>query len=104
MLSEVVVEGLSGHPEQQRLEQAVYGAMSVTPGSQVTRSELRKDLAAIYATGWFSDVRMQPKDGPLGVRLAVIVVPYPVLTKVTLEPPDAKLPSKVVDEIGRAHV
>ena len=98
MLSEVVVEGLSGHPEQQRLEQAVYGAMSVTPGSQVTRSELRKDLAAIYATGWFSDVRMQPKDGPLGVRLAVIVVPYPVLTKVTLEPPDAKLPSKVVDE------
>jgi len=97
-LSEVVVDGLAGHPEQQRLEQAVYGAMTVTPGSQVTRSQLRKDLGAIYATGWFSDVRMVPKDGPLGVRLVVTVLPYPVLTKVTLEPPDAKVPAKVVEE------
>jgi len=97
-LSEVVVEGLAGHPEQQRLEQAVYGAMTVTPGSQVTRSQLRKDLGAIYATGWFSDVRMVPKDGPLGVRLVVTALPYPVLSKVTLEPPDAKVPAKVVDE------
>jgi len=97
-LSEVVVDGLAGHPEQQRLEQAVYGAMTVTPGSQVTRSQLRKDLGAIYATGWFSDVRMVPKDSPLGVRLVVTVLPYPVLTKVTLEPPDAKVPAKVVEE------
>ena len=97
-LSEVVVEGLAGHPEQQRLEQAVYGAMTVTPGSQVTRSQLRKDLGAIYATGWFSDARMVPKDGPLGVRLVVTVLPYPVLSKVTLEPPDAKVPARVVEE------
>jgi len=97
-LSEVVVEGLEGHPERQRLEQAVYGAMTVTPGSQVSRSQLRKDLAAIYATGWFSDVRMTPKDGPLGVRLLVTVAPYPVLTKVTLEPADAKVPATVVDQ------
>ena len=92
-LSEVVVDGLAGHPEQQRLEQAVYGAMTVTPGSQVTRSQLRKDLGAIYATGWFSDVRMVPKDGPLGVRLVVTALPYPVLSKVSLEPPDAKVPA-----------
>ncbi|MCX5955281.1 MAG: BamA/TamA family outer membrane protein [Cyanobacteria bacterium] len=97
-LSEVVVDGLAGHPEQQRLEQAVYGAMTVTPGSLVTRSQLRKDLGAIYATGWFSDVRMVPKDGPLGVRLVVTALPYPVLSKVTLEPPDAKVPAKVVEE------
>ena len=97
-LSEVVVDGLAGHPEQQRLEQAIYGAMTVTPGSQVTRSQLRKDLGAIYATGWFSDVRMVPKDGPLGVRLVVTALPYPVLSKVSLEPPDAKVPAKVVEE------
>ena len=97
-LSEVVVEGLDNHPERQRLEQAVYGAMTVTPGSQVSRSQLRKDLAAIYATGWFSDVRMTPKDGPLGVRLVVSVAPYPVLTKVVLDPADAKIPATVVDE------
>ena len=97
-LSEVVVEGLKGHPEQQRLEQATYGAMTVTPGTPVTRSQLRKDLSAIYATGWFSDVRMQPVDGPLGVRLVVTVAPYPVLTKVVIDPPDAKLPAAVVND------
>jgi outer membrane protein insertion porin family len=98
LLSEVVVQGLDGQPERQRLEQAVYGAMTVIPGSRVTRSQLRKDLAAIYATGWFSDARMQPKDGPLGVRLIVTVSPYPVLTKVVIEPADAKLPATVVDD------
>jgi len=98
LLSEVAVQGLDSHPERQRLEQAVYGAMSVIPGSRVTRSQLRKDLAAIYATGWFSDVRMQPKDGPLGVRLIVTVSPYPVLTKVVIEPADAKVPATLIND------
>ena len=98
LLSEVVVDGLQGHPERKRLEQATYAAMTVIPGNRVTRSQLRKDLAAIYATGWFSDVRMQPKDGPLGVRLIVTVSPYPVLTKVVIDPPDAKLPATLVSD------
>jgi outer membrane protein insertion porin family len=98
LISEVAVEGLAGHPEQQRLEQVVYGAMSVTPGTQVTRSELKTDLAAIYATGWFSDVRMAPQDGPLGVRLIVTATPNPVLTKVSLDPPDAEVPPQVVQD------
>ncbi|MFM7733547.1 MAG: BamA/TamA family outer membrane protein [Cyanobium sp.] len=98
LISEIVVEGLAGHPEQQRLEQAVYAAMTVVPGTQVTRSELKTDLAAIYATGWFSDVRMAPKDGPLGVRLIVTASPNPVLTKVSLDPPDAKVPPQVVQD------
>ncbi len=98
LISEVVIEGLAGHPEQQRLELAVYEAMTVSPGTQVTRSELRTDLAAIYATGWFADVRMAPQDGPLGVRLIVTASPNPVLTKVSLDPPDAKVPPQVVQE------
>jgi outer membrane protein insertion porin family len=98
LISEIVVEGLAGHPEQQRLEQAVYAAMTVVPGTQVTRSELRTDLAAIYATGWFADVRMAPQDGPLGVRLIVTASPNPVLSKVSLDPPDAKLPPQVVQD------
>jgi outer membrane protein insertion porin family len=97
-ISEIVVEGLAGHPEQQRLEQAVYAAMTVMPGTQVNRSELRTDLAAIYATGWFADVRMAPQDGPLGVRLIVTATPNPVLTKVSLDPPDAKVPPQVVQD------
>jgi len=103
LVSEVVIQGLEGHPERQRLEQAAYAAMTVTPGTEVTRSELRGDLAAIYATGWFSDVRLQPKDGPLGVQLLVLVTPNPVLRKVSLEPTDAKVPSKVVQDTFAAE-
>jgi outer membrane protein insertion porin family len=97
-ISEVVVEGLDGHPEKERLELAAYAAMKVTPGGETTRSELRNDLTAVYATGWFSDVRIQPVDGPLGVRLKVQVVPNPVLTKISLDPPDAKVPPEVVQD------
>ncbi|KEF43078.1 MAG: membrane protein [Cyanobium sp. CACIAM 14] len=98
LVSEVVIEGLADHPERERLERAAYDAMTVTPGNAVTRSELETDLQAIYATGWFSDVRIQPQDGPLGVRLVVSVVPNPVLTKVSLDPADAKLPASVVQD------
>jgi outer membrane protein insertion porin family len=103
LVSEVVIQGLEGHPERQRLEQAAYAAMTVTPGTEVTRSELRSDLAAIYATGWFSDVRLQPKDGPLGVKLLVLVTPNPVLRQVSLDPADAKVPSKVVQDTFAAE-
>ncbi|MFN6340575.1 MAG: BamA/TamA family outer membrane protein, partial [Cyanobacteriota bacterium] len=98
MVSEVVIEGLKGHPERERIERAAYGAMVTTPGTAVTRADLRKDLAAIYATGWFTDVRIEPIDSALGVRLVVKVVPNPVLSKVTLDPPDAKLPATVVQD------
>jgi outer membrane protein insertion porin family len=98
LVSEVVIEGLDGHPERERLELAAYGAMNVTPGTEITRSELRTDLAAIYATGWFADVRIEPVDGPLGVRLKVQVVPNPVLTKISLDPADAEVPKQVVQD------
>ena len=98
LISEVVIEGLKGHPEQERLELAAYAAMAVTPGNRVTRSELQTDLSAIYATGWFSDVRIQPVDTPLGVRLAVIVVANPVLKEVSLDPKDSKIPDQVVKD------
>jgi outer membrane protein insertion porin family len=81
LVSEVVIQGLEGHPERERLELAAYDAMVVRPGSRVTRSELQTDLSAIYATGWFSDVRIQPVDGPLGVQVVVITTPNPVLEK-----------------------
>ncbi|MCP9942802.1 BamA/TamA family outer membrane protein [Cyanobium sp. ATX 6E8] len=98
LIAEVVIEGLQGHPEQERLELAAYAAMAATPGTQVTRSELQTDLSAIYASGWFSDVRIQPVDGPLGVRLVVVVVANPVLQEVKLDPADLKLPEQVVKD------
>ena len=98
LISEVVIEGIAGHPEQERLELAAYDAMTVRPGSRVTRDQLKTDLDAIYATGWFSDVRIEPINGPLGVQLLVKVVPNPVLTQVELEPDDTKMPPEVVEQ------
>ncbi|MFM7548062.1 MAG: BamA/TamA family outer membrane protein [Cyanobacteriota bacterium] len=98
LIAEVVIEGLEGHPERERLELAAYAAMAANPGTRVTRSELQTDLAAIYASGWFSDVRIQPVDGPLGVRLVVTVVANPVLKSVTLDPTDAKVPPQLVKD------
>lgn len=104
-IAEVVIEGLDGHPERDRLELAAYAAMAVTPGSRVSRSELETDLAAIYASGWFSDVRIQPVDGPLGVRLVITVVPNPVLRTVNLEPSGKlRIPEQVVSETFTADV
>ncbi|MEB3326624.1 MAG: BamA/TamA family outer membrane protein, partial [Synechococcus sp.] len=98
LIAEVAIEGLEAHPERERLELAAYAAMAATPGSLVTRSELQTDLAAIYASGWFSDVRIQPVDGPLGVRLVVVVVANPVLQQIKLDPADLKLPGQVVQD------
>ncbi|MFM8674517.1 MAG: BamA/TamA family outer membrane protein [Vulcanococcus sp.] len=85
LISEVVIKGTEGHPERERLDLAVYDAMATRPGSRVSRSELQGDLSAIYTTGWFADVRIQPVDSPLGVQLVVTVVPNPVLTQVELD-------------------
>ena len=98
LIAEVAIEGLQDHPERERLELAAYAAMAATPGSRVTRNELQTDLSAIYASGWFSDVRIQPVDSPLGVRLLVVVVANPVLQQVKLDPADLKLPEQVVKD------
>ncbi len=98
LVSEVVVQGLEGHPERERLELAVYDAMVVRPGSRVTRSELQTDLSAIYASGWFSDVRIQPVDGPLGVQVVVIATANPVLQNVEFDAPKVKLPPAVIKD------
>ena len=98
LIAEVAIEGLQDHPERERLELAAYAAMAATPGSLVTRTELQTDLSAIYASGWFSDVRIQPVDGPLGVRLVVVVVANPVLQQIKLDPAELKLPAQVVKD------
>ncbi|MAV09970.1 MAG: hypothetical protein CMN96_00765 [Synechococcus sp. MED850] len=98
LISEVLIEGISGHPEEERLQVAAYDAMQVRPGSRVTRDELQRDLNAIQATGWFSDVRITPVNGPLGVQVVVQVEPFPALTSVVLNPPSEELPESVITD------
>ena len=99
LISEVSVVGLEDHPDKERLERAVYDSVTVRPGTSTSRSSLKTDIAAVYATGWFSDVRIQPQDGPLGVKLVVNVTPNPVLKEVVLTNPKALLPKVLISEV-----
>tara|TARA_Y100001968_G_scaffold333902_2_gene400810 strand:- start:8842 stop:11073 length:2232 start_codon:yes stop_codon:yes gene_type:complete len=99
LVTEVVIEGLDGHPDKERLEFAAYDAMSVRPGGSVTRKQLKLELDSIYSTGWFSEVKIEPIKGSLGVQLLVEVQPNPVLQKIYLEPKNTQLPLDIINDI-----
>ncbi len=77
LVSEVLVQGAEGE-----LANQVYEAISTRPGQPTTRSQLQVDINAIFATGYFSAVRAEPSDTPLGVRVTFIVQANPVLKSV----------------------
>ena len=99
LISEIIIEGWEDHPEGRKLELAAYDSMSIKPGSIVNNKILKKDLNSIYASGWFSGVKIKSQDGPLGVRLIVSVVPNPILKKVVINPTNTVMPQKYVDDI-----
>ena len=99
LISEIIIEGWENHPEGRKLELAAYDSMAIKPGSVINNKQLNNDLNSIYASGWFSGVKIKSQDGPLGVRLIVSVVPNPILTKVKINPKNAIIPNKFVDNI-----
>ena len=99
LISEIVIEGWENHPEGRKLELAAYDSMSIKPGSIVDNRILNQDLNSIYASGWFSGVKIKSQDGPLGVRLIVDVVPNPILKKVELKQINSVISSDYIDKI-----
>ncbi len=99
LISEIIIEGWENHPEGRELELAAYDSMSIKPGSIVDNQILNQDLNAIYASGWFSGVKIKSQDGPLGVRLIVNVVPNPILKKVELKPTNSVISDSFIDDI-----
>lgn len=92
LVGEVVVDGVEG-----ALEDEVYGAIRTRPGFTTTREQIQADIDAIFATGFFRNVRAVPEDTPLGVRITFIIDPNPVLKGVQVE--GAKvLPQEVIDQ------
>ena len=94
LISEIVIEGLEDHPDQERLEVIAYDAMLIRPGSKVTSEDVKKDLDRIYSSGWFSGARIESLKSPLGVQLLIKVEPNPILTKIKLLPVEKKLSNK----------
>ncbi len=80
LVSEVVVEGVGAG-----LQNEVYQAIQTQPGRTTTRSQLQEDINAVFATGYFADVRAEPSDTPLGVRVTFVVQPNPVLQAVQVQ-------------------
>lgn len=100
LVAEVVVAGVTGE-----LEDIVYQVIKTQPGRVSTRSQLQEDINAIFATGWFRNVRAVPEDTPLGVRVTFEVQANPVLTSVEVVG-DEVLPPEVItasfaDQYGR---
>ncbi len=99
LISEIIIEGWEDHPEGRKLELAAYDSMNINPGSIINNQILKDNLNSIYASGWFSGVKIKSQDGPLGVRLIISVVPNPILKKVKLNPKNTIIPNKFVDDI-----
>lgn len=98
LVGEVLVTGAEGE-----LKDVIYNVINTNPGRTTTRSRLQEDVNAIYATGFFSNVKVVPEDTPLGVRITFIAQPNPVLEKVVIETvPEGKresvLPPEILEE------
>ena len=102
-ISEIIIEGWENHPEGRKLELAAYDSMSIKPGSIVNNRILNQDLNAIYASGWFSGVKIKSQDGPLGVRLIVNVVPNPILNKVELKSIKSVISNEYIDDLFKNY-
>ena len=78
-VAEVVVSGVEGD-----LRDRVYAAIRTQAGQTTTRSQLQADINAVFATGYFANVRAVPQDTPLGVRVTFEVQANPELRAVQL--------------------
>lgn len=94
----LVVEVAVAGTEDPDLINRVYGAISTKAGEPTTRSRLQSDINAVFATGFFADVRATPEDTPLGVRVTFTVKPNPVLQAVQTQGAQV-LPQSELDRI-----
>lgn len=92
---DVVSTGADLPPE---LVDEVYRAVNTVPGRTTTRSQLQEDINSVFRTGYFANVRANPEDTPLGVKVTFFVEPNPVLTRVDVRNTEV-LPEEVVNEI-----
>lgn len=98
LVSEVDVVSTNDQPLPPELVDAVYRAISTTPGRTATRSQLQEDINSVFSTGFFSNVQATPEDTSLGVKVTFFVEPNPVLTSVEVRNRQV-LPDETIDEI-----
>ena len=92
LVAEVTITGATGD-----LQSEIYRVIGTQPGRSTNRAQLQQDINAIFATGFFRNVRAEPQDTPLGVRVTFIVQPNPVLRGVKITGQQV-LPQTVIDQ------
>tara|TARA_Y100001970_G_scaffold293884_1_gene444285 strand:- start:12195 stop:14408 length:2214 start_codon:yes stop_codon:yes gene_type:complete len=101
LIAEIIINGLEGHPEEKKLELAAYDAISIRPGSVVTRTDVKKNIESIYKTGFFSGISIEPLDSELGVKLIIKVDPNPILRSVAINQSENIISNKEINKIFR---
>jgi outer membrane protein insertion porin family len=79
-VSRVAVQG------NRRIEEAVVlAAVGLRRGESITPEKIRRDLKAVYATGFFEDVAVELVDHDDGVLVRFVVTEKPAVREVRLE-------------------
>lgn len=103
LVAEVRVKSAKGEKLAENLEEKVYNAIRTRPGQTTTRSLLQQDINAVFATGYFSDVKATPEDTAIGVRVTFDVAPNPILDGISTEG-STLLPEKIVTDTFKDQV
>ncbi|MBV6622297.1 MAG: BamA/TamA family outer membrane protein [Rivularia sp. (in: Bacteria)] len=92
LVSEVVIVG-----GKDNLKEIVANTIQTQPGKTITRAQLQEDINAIFATGYFTDVRAVPEETTQGIKINFVVEPNPVLRAVNIQNNQA-LPQEIVNQ------
>jgi outer membrane protein insertion porin family len=63
----------------------IIRVMESRVGGEFDPAKIRADVKAIYRMGYFSDVKIDAKDEPGGLRLVVLVVEKPIVSSIVIE-------------------
>lgn len=91
LIAEVLVTGVEGE-----LQHKIYETIQTKPGKISTQSLLQQDINAIFAIGYFSNVKALPEDTPRGVRVTFKVKLNPIFKEVKIN--SKVLPQKIIKE------
>ncbi len=95
IVKEVEVKGLRAISKE-----AVISKMRLRPGQEYKEAYLSQDIKRIYATGFFSNVEIDPKDINGGVKLIVSVEEKPAVEKVIIKGNRVIPRKKLLDAFG----
>ncbi|RLB09026.1 MAG: outer membrane protein assembly factor BamA [Deltaproteobacteria bacterium] len=95
-----IVEDVQVQGNHRIEKEAILAVIRTRPGSRLDYETLDKDLRDIYRMGYFSDVKIEVKDGKRGKIVIFIVKEKPVIAKIIFEGNKKLKEDKLKKEIG----